>query len=375
MVATVVAGATAVYALRTGRPQTVVRDWMLHHGYMGHLTQNRASELPRVVLGWARGLWPTGVPTIHIDVKFKHMQRLWTKREEALASGVLIQGPDDLVPATIRLGNRTVRTRIRLKGDWVDHLTDDRWAFRIHVRRGDHIFGMRRFSLHHPRARDYHGEPLFHEMLRSQGLAAPRYMFVNVVLNGDDLGLLALEEHFSKELLEAHGRREGVILRFDESMAWSAYDRPGFRDNGVFNNFRLAVVKPFRGSKVALSPQLTAEFATAAGLLRGFASEPEQARSRLRSWMEDGVERGEARAKLTGGAGALEDLIYEACGRAGLPVAQLPDGSSAARRVRNEIARAATQELGLSGVLVARRLGVSPATVSRASSRPSEPRR
>ena len=116
-------------------------------------------------------------------------------------------------------------------------------------------------------------------------------------------------------------------------------------------------------------------FQTAAEFLRVFASEPEQARSRLRSWMEDGVERGEARAKLTGGAGALEDLIYEACGRAGLPVAQLPDGSSAARRVRNEIARVATQELGLSGVLVARRLGVSPATVSRASSRPSEPRR
>lgn len=250
---------------------TVTYGWMKDHGYLGHLTHRGSSELMRIPLGWWRGFGSDTIPRIFLDVKFKSMQRLWTKREAALAMGVLVQAADDLVPARITVGDRTLRARIRLKGDWTDHLENGHWSFRIHIRDGDHLFGQRRFSLQHPRTRDFHGEPLFHAMVRAEGILAPRYRFVDVTLNGDDLGRMALEEHFSRELLESQGRRDGVMLRFDESQAWIGYSEPGFRADGVFDNYHLALIKPFRQNTVARSPQRKAEFTAAAGLLRAFA--------------------------------------------------------------------------------------------------------
>ena len=45
---------------------------------------------------------------------------------------------------------------------------------------------------------------------------------MNLTFNGDKLGIYAIEEHFSKELLESQGRREGVIVRFNETALWGS---------------------------------------------------------------------------------------------------------------------------------------------------------
>ena len=37
------------------------------------------------------------------------------------------------------------------------------------------------------------------------------------------MGVYALEEHFTKELLESQKRREGVIISFDEHRFWSKF--------------------------------------------------------------------------------------------------------------------------------------------------------
>ena len=39
-------------------------------------------------------------------------------------------------------------------------------------------------------------------------------------LNGKNLGIYALEEHFDKALIESNKFREGPILKFDESILW-----------------------------------------------------------------------------------------------------------------------------------------------------------
>ena len=41
-----------------------------------------------------------------------------------------------------------------------------------------------------------------------------------VILNGTDLGIYALEEHFERRLLENNQRKAGVIVRFDEEKMW-----------------------------------------------------------------------------------------------------------------------------------------------------------
>jgi hypothetical protein len=205
---------------------------------------------------------------IFIDIKFRHLQTIRKKRAEALERGILMASSSDLVPASIRHGDRTIRVRLRLKGDFTDHFRGDKWSFRVHVRKGDQIFGLRRFSLQDPATRAFQAEPIVLEHLRREGILAPRYFFVDVTLNGKHLGLMAVEEHFSKELLESQQRREGVIIRFDEDPFFHHLMLNG--SFGPYVNPLVATVRPFRSGKIQRSERLSSNLAVATGLLRGF---------------------------------------------------------------------------------------------------------
>jgi hypothetical protein len=207
------------------------------------------------------------IPAIHLEIRFRHMHRLIQKREEALAAGVLVSSDDDLVPAYLSTDEGRVRVRARLKGDLPDHLRGRRWSYRIEVRDGASVFGMRRFSIQSPYVRGFHREALFFDFLRDHGLLAPRHFFVDLTVNGERIGVMALEEHFSKELLEAQERREGVILKYDESELWQAVQRLG-KLPFDYMNWRNTPVTAFQPRRVSESPQLAAQFDVAGGMLR-----------------------------------------------------------------------------------------------------------
>ncbi|MEA3396059.1 MAG: CotH kinase family protein, partial [Chloroflexota bacterium] len=160
------------------------------------------------------------LPILYFDIGFVEFQTLAAQREEALQKGVLMQDDDDWVRAQIRFQGETISVRLRLKGDWPDHLEEKKWSFRVKTRNDATLLGMRSFSVQAPYTRSHLNEWLYYEDLRQAGILAPRYSFVNVVVNGESWGLYALEESFSKELLESQGRRESVIVRFNEDLLW-----------------------------------------------------------------------------------------------------------------------------------------------------------
>jgi len=216
---------------------------------------------------------PADIPTLHIDIKFSNLRKLYAKRQEALRNGFLIQGDADFVPASIRLDQRTIPVELRLKGDMPDHFRRSKWSFRIHTKGDAELFGLRRFSVQDPATRGYQAELLYHETLRRMGVLAPKYFFVRVMVNGDAVGVMALEEHGAKELLERNGRRDGVIVRLDESLLWEsrlAKGERGERLGGPFESYLFAPIDAFQQAKIARSPQLTREQQVAAGLLRAF---------------------------------------------------------------------------------------------------------
>ena len=218
---------------------------------------------------WIAARWDSPeVPKLVLDIPFKHMHAIHQKRDEALEQGLLITSSDDLVPAKVRLGHETYKVKVRLKGDLPDHLESDKWSFRIRVRKGRAILGMRRFSIQAPNTRAYQAEALFHRAMLDEGVLAPRYFFVDLVVNGKNVGLMALEEHFSKELLESQQRREGVILKFDESWFWDNHLLNGTR--GPFESYLNAPITAFQSSKIEEDPDLKAQFLDASSLLRGF---------------------------------------------------------------------------------------------------------
>ncbi len=209
--------------------------------------------------------------TLYVDVAPRHVAQLEAKRAEALERWILLTSSDDFVPATLRLGEQTFRARLRLKGDWADHIAHDKWSFRIELRDDGYLHRMQTFSIQDPSARIYLNEYLFLKNLADEDVLGVRYTFVHVVLNGEYKGIYALEESFAKELLEFQGRRESVIVRYSEDLLWRSW---ALRDDAVTppGVERFYVADEFDSGRVNASPVLAAQRDTAVGLLRGFVT-------------------------------------------------------------------------------------------------------
>jgi hypothetical protein len=210
---------------------------------------------------------------ITIDIQHEDFMRLAYQREIALTSGILTSGNDDFVPATIRHNNESVEVELRLKGDSTDHLEGDKWSYRIKVK-GDHtLFGMKQFSIQHPKTRNYLYEWIFHQALNREGLVSLRYEFINVTLNSKDLGLYALEEHFEKRLIENNQFREGPIVRFNEDPRWAEEAIQHsflFRDYIIFNSFLPTDIDTYQTGKMLSEPSSYAQHLQAVYLLEAF---------------------------------------------------------------------------------------------------------
>lgn len=225
-----------------------------------------------------------GLQNVYIDLPFESQEALRVKREEALQIGILNVDDEDFVPASIQLEDgEKMDAEVRLKGDWSDHYAGDKWSLRIEMKNDDQAFmGMQRFSIQAPETREFLNEWGYHQNLLQEGILTTRYSFVNIIINGEYKGIYAVEESFTENLLEAQGRREGIILKFDEDTMWDNW--ASFRsvggesfmldaqDAGLFlvMDDDSADITIFRSSRVEANEVLEAEAETAVSRLRAF---------------------------------------------------------------------------------------------------------
>jgi len=180
------------------------------------------------------------LPQMTIELSERKFQKFQKKRAQALKDGILVTEKDDIVRAKLLYEQKKYPIDIRLKGDWTDHLIDNKWSFRVHTDTEDAIMGMQKFSLHHPRARNYAGEWLFHEVLSDQDIISLRYKFIQLYITiksstgntTENLGVYAIEEFFAKQLIESNERRAGILLKIDEDLIW--------RNRVEFNKLKLS---------------------------------------------------------------------------------------------------------------------------------------
>jgi len=210
---------------------------------------------------------------ITIDIRYKNFQKLEYKRQIALAMGNLFVTGDDYVPANIRYKDKILKARIRLKGDHIDQLEGKKWSFRIRIRGEKTLWGMKQFSIHHPKARHYISEWIFHQALKREDIISLRYEFVDVILNGKHLGIYAMEEHFEKRLVEHNQRREGPIVRFNENLLWNEIVQiaqfPGAKRNG-YGDYLASDIDAFQTGKILSDPASYSQFIKASSLLESF---------------------------------------------------------------------------------------------------------
>ncbi len=158
---------------------------------------------------------------LEITVAPADWARIVAHREKSVAENIITRDENAIVPAQVKIGTNQTNGTIRLKGDWPDHVLSKQWSLRFEL--DEPLMGMRRFSIQHPATRHLIMEWLAMKTSRRIGLLTPHCDFVHASINGQEPGFYYLEEHPSKELLESQGRRDGPIVKFDESRMWSTW--------------------------------------------------------------------------------------------------------------------------------------------------------
>ena len=240
---------------------------------LANFIENAVQTKMSIVPNYLKGNLFAKPEQIAIAIEQADFQKLARKREIALATRILTASDDDFVPAQVLHAGKVVDVKIRLKGDWVDHLLGDKWSFRIIVKGDNTLFDMKQFSIHQPKARNYIYEWIFHQALKRENLIPLRYDFIEVTLNGKGLGVYALEEHFEKRLIESNQFREGPILKYNEELLWN--DRAAHFQLGELGPTGLqsensANLDAFKMERTLETPALRAQFLKAYSLLEAF---------------------------------------------------------------------------------------------------------
>jgi len=275
-----VAFAAGAYSYRDGalRPAFELARGFLAEGFLSPKMPAVVQEAAHGIVDEARMYENNGLPTLYIDLPFESYQKLLDKRNEALKIGVLNTTDADFVPGEVKMQDGPkLDAKLRLKGDWTDHLEGEKWSFRINLKEEGQILGMRQFSIQTPASRNFLNEWAFHLNLQREGLLTTRYSFVNVLLNGKMMGIYALEENFAPEMIESQGRRQGLIIRFNEDPLWnniSTFWSQGITQaegsNLSITTMDSAEINAFQESRISQDPTLSAEAKAARDSLRAF---------------------------------------------------------------------------------------------------------
>ena len=154
--------------------------------------------------------------------------------------------------------------KLRLKGDWTDHLKTDKYSLRIKTSGNNAYNGLKSFSIQNPETRGMMLEWYIHQICAEEDLLTTRYDFVNVEINGEIKGAYALEEHFDKQLLEARNRREGPIVKLDEEGLWQLnYDLETKPRKVLSPAFLSSTILPFKKNRTHKSATLHEQFLVA----------------------------------------------------------------------------------------------------------------
>lgn len=206
------------------------------------------------------------IADLNIDIKFKDWQTLSKFRDIALKNGIIDSSQKKFINGNVLFDNQESEAKIRLKGDWTDHLLGEKWSLRFKLEDNNYFNKIRKFSLQSPTTRDFQGQLIIDKMLKEFKILTPHNSLVNANINGEDIGIMFFSEHFSKELIESSNRRESVIIKFDESDLWASR-----LNNKIFesNEFSSKIVA-FDMNKIIQNPKLMEDYKVAVGLLRGF---------------------------------------------------------------------------------------------------------
>ena len=210
------------------------------------------------------------IDQISINITPQDWLKISKQRDLALQKGYRYCDKNCYVNALISINNKkNIKAQIRLKGALPDHFDSTKWSLRINIKEDGYYFkNMQNFSLQSPYVRGYQFESLFYQHLKYEGLIAPQYDFINLTINGKKIGVMALQEAFSANLLQQNHRNNGVVLKFDKYQ--SIKYQKDVQNNVKKLNWRKANIEAFNQKRIKKDPKLKQQLVEAKSLLKKF---------------------------------------------------------------------------------------------------------
>ncbi|MBL4623533.1 MAG: CotH kinase family protein [Flavobacteriales bacterium] len=201
------------------------------------------------------------IERIDIDIKFLEQQKILDDRNRAISYDFLTN--PITVKAKLRFKNRTYKARVRLKGDLGDHwYSKTRMSLRVSLKGKKTIFGFKKFSIQKPRARQHPYDQTFQSLIRNSENLSPVHEYAHIYVNGKYWGVMNIEEHISKELLEKQQKKDSIVIRLGTDKAFELshikkfYGIKGYKLSDPLLNIRIY------GEKKSLRNRLRREWLT-----------------------------------------------------------------------------------------------------------------
>ncbi|MEZ4924568.1 MAG: CotH kinase family protein, partial [Crocinitomicaceae bacterium] len=207
---------------------------------------------------------------LSIDLSKKAIDDIEQRIKYAYSDGIIRNRSKKYVNASLYTENWKNNAKVRLKGDWLDHIRFGKTSLRIKLKGESNYLGMQSFSIQHPITRRYLDEWILHKLAESENILTTKYEFTNLRINGFDQGIYAVEEHFDKTLLERNKRREGPILKLSEDGFWDyiyhlSASSSGFQDPPFYQS---SIIGPFKQNRTISSDVLFSQFKEGAKLVQ-----------------------------------------------------------------------------------------------------------
>ena len=153
---------------------------------------------------------------LEIIIDQKEFIKLSKTRERALKKGMLQDDMQKWATAKLKDENITRNIKIRLKGAFPDHWSDDnRWSFKVKVTDDSKLFNnLYRFNLQTPETSSFIYEWLLMKALEKEELITLGVKYYDLIINGKNIGAYMLQGGISEEILKLNNKAPGPIIGF-----------------------------------------------------------------------------------------------------------------------------------------------------------------
>ena len=203
------------------KPITVIKkiDKVIFDKYFGFSFFELDDYLSQNIKSLKFIIFENDLENLVLNINQKNLYNLELQRNEKISSKAENK-TKKFSRANLIYDDNDFNVKIRVKGDRSLHwFKRNQTSYKIDLIGDERIWGLEEFSVQKPITRNYIYEYIFHKYLESKNLIALKYFFINLSLNDTKQGIYAVEEGFSKELIERNKKRNGPIIGLDEMIS------------------------------------------------------------------------------------------------------------------------------------------------------------